>query len=106
MATIRTNGLEPFTETWDDPGDYPNAVAMSPLPSYEYIGGVDGSALIELDNDELSRYREACRDDWAEDFVSELAEDLELLDDDVKVSVWEYELTDNVLEVSVGEIDA
>jgi len=36
--------------TWDDPGDYPNAVAASPLPSYNYIVDVTGEVVIELEH--------------------------------------------------------
>jgi len=34
---------------WSDPGDYPNAVASGPLPSFDYIEEVTGEVVIELE---------------------------------------------------------
>ena len=45
--------LEPLIETWDDPGDYPNALAAGPLPSYDYFAGFEGELVAELDEEEI-----------------------------------------------------
>lgn len=58
--------LSLLVETWDDPGDYPNAVASGPLPSYDYIEGVEGEVVVELDDDELAAYHE-CPEDFLND---------------------------------------
>lgn len=39
-------------ETWDDPGDYPNAIAAGPLPSYDYVGEVNATVVLETEDDD------------------------------------------------------
>lgn len=51
---IVSDTLEPLVETWSDPGDYPNAVAQSPLPSYDYLAGVEGELKLELTDEEMT----------------------------------------------------
>jgi len=47
---------EVLIERWEDPGDYPNAVASSPLPSYDYVAGIEGEIVVQLDTkDEFSK---------------------------------------------------
>lgn len=53
---IVSNTLEAEVDTWDDPGDYPNAVASGPLPSYNFISAVNGSVVLELTPREFSEY--------------------------------------------------
>jgi hypothetical protein len=48
---VISNTLEVEWERWDDPGDYPNAVASGPLPSYDYAI-VEGELVIEADDPE------------------------------------------------------
>jgi len=50
---VLSNTLELCIETWDDPGDYPNALASGPLPSYSYIAGVDGILRVELEESDV-----------------------------------------------------
>jgi hypothetical protein len=50
---IISNSLQPINERWDDPGDYPNALAAGPLPSYEYTEEVIGEVVLELGVDDL-----------------------------------------------------
>jgi hypothetical protein len=52
MKLVR-NTLEAVVERFDDPGDYPNALAAGPLPSYDYLAGVDGDVMGELTLDEM-----------------------------------------------------
>ena len=49
---ILENNLSVEIETWDDPGDYPNAVAAGPLPSTSEAV-LDGDVVIELTPAEL-----------------------------------------------------
>ena len=49
---ILSDTLEPLVEEWDDPGDYPNAVASGPLPSYKYLAGIEGELKLELTHEE------------------------------------------------------
>ena len=59
-------------ETWSDPGDYPNAVAQSPLPSYDYVAGIEGKVRYELTDEEVAELKETLAiekdrtalDDW------------------------------------------
>ena len=68
---ILSNTLESVIEEWSDPGDYPNAVASRPLPSYQYIESVDGEVCIKLDAEDIQAMHE-CR----EDFLGNLDVDL------------------------------
>ena len=52
MKLIKST-LEAVFETWDDPGDYPNALAQGPLPSYTYLEGLEGKVVVDL-----------CGEDW------------------------------------------
>ncbi len=88
---ITTDTIEPLVETWDDPGDYPSNAGGGPLPSYDYLAGLEGELIIELTATERQEMRE-----W--DTISEwLAE------------VVEYQLPDGILsadwqcEVQGGE---
>jgi hypothetical protein len=51
---IISDTLSALVETWDDPGDYPNAIAAGPLPSYDYLAGVEGELVVEADAKEMS----------------------------------------------------
>jgi len=48
MVELRYADLEPEIGRWDDPGDYPNAVASGPLPSYNYVESVIGEVCIAI----------------------------------------------------------
>ena len=63
--------LEPLVERWDDPGDYPNNVASGPLPSYDYLAGVEGELILELTAEELVDYQE-CPEDFLDNMDVEL----------------------------------
>lgn len=62
MKTTK-NTLEISVDTWSDPGDYPNALAASPLPSYDYVDGIDGELVVELEADDF----ECPEDTWDDD---------------------------------------
>lgn len=46
---IIKNTLELVTETWSDPGDYPNGLASGPLPSHLCVEDVSGHLLIQIE---------------------------------------------------------
>jgi hypothetical protein len=90
--------LEPLMETWDDPGDYPNALAAGPLPSYNYFAGVDGDIILELTAEELADYAEC-----PEDFLDNM--DIEM-PDGVRWIKWRQDsLEGSLLTLSVDEAE-
>lgn len=46
---ILKDTLEVGVETWDDPGSYPNSLAYSPLPSYDYVEEIAGGITVLLE---------------------------------------------------------
>ena len=95
---IIKNTLELEIDEWSDPGQYPNALASGPLPSYDYIAGVDGEVIIELDQEELAAYQEC-----PEDFLSDL--DIPMLDG---VGSWKFvvdELQGNVMTLHAEDVE-
>jgi len=48
MIKILLDTTEILVGRWEDPGDYPNAVASSPLPSYDYVEGIEGEIKLEM----------------------------------------------------------
>lgn len=46
-----TSTLSLLIERWDDPGDYPNALAGGPLPSHNYPAGIEGELIIEQEQE-------------------------------------------------------
>jgi len=68
------DSLTPIVETWDDPGDYPNNVAASPLPSYQYMTGIDGSLVLELNQNEYLEYLETIKEESIDYWMSEVVD--------------------------------
>ena len=67
---VLENTMEAVIDRWDDPGDYPNALAAGPLASYNYLAGIEGEAKIEMSDDELAEWKEY-GEDWLHDFLSD-----------------------------------
>lgn len=67
---VLENTMEAVIDRWDDPGDYPNALAAGPLPSYDYYAGIEGEAKIEMTPEELEEWKEF-GEDWLHDFLSD-----------------------------------
>lgn len=62
-------------EKWSDPGNYPNAVASSPLPSYDYVAGIEGEIMVHLDTkDEFNRLLHITDEDSIEVWLSEVCD--------------------------------
>lgn len=66
---ITTNNLYCKIERWDDPGDYPNAVAGGPLPSEHYCD-YGGEFIFETENEEELKELEDV-EDWIGDWVND-----------------------------------
>lgn len=64
---VLKNTLELETDTWSDPGDYPNSLAAGPLPDRKEVVGVLGELVVELTPEEFANYQEC-----PEDFLSEM----------------------------------
>jgi hypothetical protein len=64
---IISNDLYCVLEVWEDPGDYPNAIAAGPLPSYGYCE-YGGEFIFESENDEDFKELENV-EDWVGDWI-------------------------------------
>lgn len=60
---ILSDTTEPLIETWDDPGDYPSNAGAGPLPSYNYIAGIEGEVKVQLSNHEHVEFLEFLQDE-------------------------------------------
>ena len=96
MKVIK-NTLEPFVETWDDPGDYPSNAGSGPLPSYSFLAGMEGEVQIEMTDEELAAYGE-CQDE----FIEQLDIDLP---SGILSAKWEHELKGNVLTLTAVDAE-
>jgi hypothetical protein len=47
---ILSDTLKPVIERWDDPGDYPSNAGQGPLPSYDFVAGIEGEIVLELES--------------------------------------------------------
>jgi len=112
MSKVLKDTLSTLVERWDDPGDYPNAVASGPLPSYNYIAGMEGELVVELTAEELAEWKELEGDDGAQqDFINDVV-DPTLPRGITNVSKWLHQLEGNQLtlwsedvEGDLGELD-
>jgi hypothetical protein len=112
MSKVLKDTLSTLVETWDDPGDYPNAVASGPLPSYNYIAGMEGELVVELTAEELAEWKELEGDDSAiQDFITDTV-DPTLPRGITNVNKWLHQLEGNQLtlwsedvEGDLGELD-
>ena len=64
---IISNDLYCRIEMWDDPGDYPNALAAGPLPSYGYCE-YGGEFVFEAESDEELKELETV-DEWIDEWA-------------------------------------
>lgn len=97
--------LETLVETWDDPGDYPNALASGPLPSYDYVAGMEGELTVRLSDEELAEWKSLEDDPGAiEDFINETV-DPELPLGITSVNKWQYKLEGNVLTLWSEDVE-
>ena len=93
--------LELLLETWDDPGDYPSGAGSGPLPSYNYIAGVEGVLVVELTAEELADYN-----DCPKDFLDNDDTIGDTLPKGISAVTWGQTLKGNVLELEVLDCDS
>ena len=88
-----TNTLSLLVERWDDPGDYPNALAAGPLPSYEYIAGLEGELRLLLSEEELAEYSFRESEGEVQEYLSRLVEEAGLLPAGIlRVKTWTHQV--------------
>jgi len=93
---ILENRFDIEVETWDDPGDYPNALAAGPLPSYQYVCEVPGRLIVQLEFGD---------DDPGEEAV-EIAQEHADLPDGVTVTKWDMQRDGDKLTFEVADFEA
>jgi hypothetical protein len=96
---ILKNQFKIETETWDDPGDYPNNVESGPLPSYSYVCEIVGELLFEYDPRDL--------DEDIEEFFMEFANENADIPNGIHVTEWAWNYPKiNQICMSVQSFDA
>lgn len=55
---VSSNTLRVTLDTWDDPGDYPSGAGQGPLPSYQYIAGLEGEIVFNLTQQDMIEIHE------------------------------------------------
>ena len=101
---ILNDTLEPLVEEWSDPGDYPNAVAQSPLSSYEYLAGMEGELELQLTNEELAEMHEIIEAESIDFWVTEIV-DYDL-PSGVQSADWKMHIIGNVVTLTAEEVEA
>lgn len=108
---VAKNTLELEIDEWSDPGDYPNAVAQFALPSYNYVSGVIGELVIELESGDEG-YASLWSwvhnlVGWPEYFMEDVEETAsEELPSEVSYVTWHVTRVGNVLTLEVDEFEA
>lgn len=92
-------------ETWDDPGDYPSGAGAGPLPSYDYVSGIDGAFVVSLTHAEMLEFI-AMQHFNREEFNEWLNEWMALPSfDGILSCVWRGSLKGYVLTLEVIEVE-
>lgn len=101
---IISDTLQPVFETWDDPGDYPSNAGGGPLPSYQYLDGVDGEIRLELNQDELLKLQGAKEAGQLKEWVERL--DISLPDGIISAT-WDVEIVmPNIAVLTVTDVES
>ncbi len=107
MKTISDN-LEPLVEEWSDPGDYPSNAGSGPLPSYDYLAGMEGELVLELNQDEYREHQETVEAESLDFWMREVVD--YKLPNGILSAKWQVDKTEpgeNVrLTLSVTEVEA
>lgn len=101
MKIIKSD-FEVIIETWDDPGDYPSNAGQFPLPSYDYVGYVEGECVIELDANELKELEEIGLDHA--DHIRDAA--IDEVPSGISVCKWDMTQKGNKVILEIAEFDA
>ena len=91
------NTLEVLMDRWDDPGDYPSNAGSGPLPSKDFLAGMEGEVQLELTADEIDSYRKC-----VDDFIGEL--DIKL-PDGILSAEWTHTLQGNILTLEADDVE-
>jgi hypothetical protein len=103
MKTV-SDTLEPLVEKWSDPGDYPNAVAQSPLPSYDYLAGVEGELKLQLTDEEMTELLQTLDCESLDFWMVEIA-DIGL-PDGIENGTWQIDkVENNVVTLSLHDTE-
>ena len=85
---IIENTLEVITSVWEDPGDYPNALARGPLPSHLCVEDISGHLLIQI---EKSDKENEDFEDWKpEEIMEYMMEDINIREQGVLITSWQF----------------
>jgi len=95
---VISDTLTILVDSWDDPGDYPSNAGSGPLPSYDYIAGIEGELTVKLSFEELRGFCHAVACDELNDFVEQDI-DPKLPAGILKVNSWEHELRGPILKL-------
>lgn len=71
---IVNDTLEVLVETWDDPGDYPSGAGSGPLPSYDYLAGMEGELVYELSHKEYKEYLDVIEKESLDFWMTEVSD--------------------------------
>jgi len=104
MKTI-SDTLSPLVEEWSDPGDYPNAVAAGPLPSQEYLAGVEGELKLELTDQEMLEMEDTFQKESFDFWIREVVD--YRLPDGVGSAEWQIDrIEGNTITLSITDVEA
>jgi len=104
MKTL-SNTLEALIERWDDPGDYPSNAGSGPLPSCDYLEGMEGELKIELTPEELTQFNEAVEVGEQQDWVQENIEDKNTFPKEIVSATWIHKIEGNILTLWAEEVE-
>ena len=71
---IVNDTLEVLVETWDDPGYYPSGAGSGPLPSYDYLAGMEGELVYELSHKEYKEYLDVIEKESLDFWMTEVSD--------------------------------
>jgi hypothetical protein len=98
---VLSNTLEELNERWDDPGVYPSNAGQFPLPSRNYLVGIEGELVLELTPEELDLAQAEIKDFINNEVVGEEY----CLPDGVKWVEWQATFNGNILTLTIGDVE-
>lgn len=100
------NTLSALIERWEDPGDYPSNAGSGPLPSFDYLAGMEGEVKFELTDEELTQFIEAVEVGEEQEWIREKVEYKDLLPREIADATWSYKVEGNVLTLwAEGQVE-
>ena len=105
---IVNDTLEVLVETWDDPGDYPSGAGSGPLPSYDYLAGMEGELVYELSHKEYKEYLDVIEKESLDFWMTEVSD--YKLPDGIFSAKWQLDKVEDgenvLLTFSVIDVEA